>query len=188
MSPVQDLWIRLLIIIHPIEIHQNILLLCSLNCKNQSLYFIRIFTPILGSGIEIDDWSAVVPCAGEGDRPAKGILQPASPLQPQTYIKVKTREGWPLLTVETEANGDSKSTNEWVHPLFVGWAVHASTRDFCPGMDALVDPVQTKITSSSHTISLYVSPIAQEAGQANVQGRLSPNVSLWLKQSSMSSN
>jgi hypothetical protein len=24
----------------------------------------------------------------------------------------ETREGWPLLTVETEANGDSKSTNE----------------------------------------------------------------------------
>ncbi len=59
----------------------------------------------------INDWSAVVPCAGEGDRPAKGILQPASSLQPQWYIKVKTREhreGSPLLTVETEANGDSK--------------------------------------------------------------------------------
>jgi hypothetical protein len=24
----------------------------------------------------------------------------------------ETREGWPLLTVETEMNGDSKSTNE----------------------------------------------------------------------------
>jgi hypothetical protein len=24
----------------------------------------------------------------------------------------ETREGWPLLTVETEVNGDSKSTNE----------------------------------------------------------------------------
>ncbi len=24
----------------------------------------------------------------------------------------ESREGWPLLTVETEANGDSKSTNE----------------------------------------------------------------------------
>ncbi len=24
----------------------------------------------------------------------------------------ETREGWPLLTVETEKNGDSKSTNE----------------------------------------------------------------------------
>jgi hypothetical protein len=26
----------------------------------------------------------------------------------------ETREGWPLLTVETEVNGDSKSTNERV--------------------------------------------------------------------------
>jgi hypothetical protein len=25
---------------------------------------------------------------------------------------IETREGWPLLTVETEVNGDSKSTNE----------------------------------------------------------------------------
>jgi hypothetical protein len=26
--------------------------------------------------------------------------------------KIPTREGWPLQTVETEVNGDSKSTNE----------------------------------------------------------------------------
>jgi hypothetical protein len=31
------------------------------------------------------------------------------------------KEGWPLLTVKTEANGDSKSTNEGVLPwLLVG--------------------------------------------------------------------
>jgi hypothetical protein len=41
----------------------------------------------------------------------------------------ETREGWPLLTVETEVNGDSKSTNE-------------GTRDFCPALAALVGPVQ----------------------------------------------
>jgi hypothetical protein len=29
-----------------------------------------------------------------------------------TVLPRETREGWPLLTVETEVNGDSKSTNE----------------------------------------------------------------------------
>jgi hypothetical protein len=29
----------------------------------------------------------------------------------------KTREGWPLLMVETEVNGDSKRTNERAPPL-----------------------------------------------------------------------
>ncbi len=33
----------------------------------------------------------------------------------------ETREGWPLLTVGTEVNGDSKSTNEW--GPFIGWLV-----------------------------------------------------------------
>jgi hypothetical protein len=42
-----------------------------------------------------------------------------------------TRDGWPLLTVETEANGDSGST---VHmkgalPWLVPWAPRASTRE-----------------------------------------------------------
>ena len=32
-----------------------------------------------------------------------------------------TREGWPQLTVETEVNGDSKSTNE--RGSFLGWFV-----------------------------------------------------------------
>ncbi len=34
-------------------------------------------------------------------------------------IPKETREGWPLLTVETEVNGDSKRTNE-KRPFFVG--------------------------------------------------------------------
>ncbi len=40
------------------------------------------------------------------------------------YINIETsretREGWPLLTVETEVNGDSKSTNE-KSPSLVGF-------------------------------------------------------------------
>jgi hypothetical protein len=36
------------------------------------------------------------------------------------------REGWPLLTVEIEANGDSKSTNE-KGSSFLGWFVRLLT-------------------------------------------------------------
>jgi hypothetical protein len=36
-------------------------------------------------------------------------------------IKYGTREGWPLLTVETQVNGDSKSTNK--RGSFRGWFV-----------------------------------------------------------------
>ncbi len=37
-------------------------------------------------------------------------------------VSRETSEGWPLLTVETEVNGDSKSTNER-GPSFVGLVV-----------------------------------------------------------------
>jgi hypothetical protein len=36
-------------------------------------------------------------------------------------LSKETREGWPQLTVETEVNGDSKSTNE--RGSFLGWFV-----------------------------------------------------------------
>ncbi len=41
----------------------------------------------------------------------------------------ETREGWPLLTVETEVNGDSKSTNGW----FVGLVVLVQKTFILPG-------------------------------------------------------
>jgi hypothetical protein len=44
----------------------------------------------------------------------------------------ETREGWPLLTVETEVNGDSQSTNERGIPWLVGWACRTLFRFFCP--------------------------------------------------------
>jgi hypothetical protein len=56
----------------------------------------------------------------------------------------ETREGWPLLTVETEVNEDSKSTNEW-GPSLVG---------FCPALAALVSLVQNVIFLTN-TFSLY---------------------------------
>ncbi len=64
------------------------------------------------------------------------------------------REGRPLTTVETEANGDSRSTYErgWL----VYWARSAGTNDVCHALAALVGPVQS-IFSSLETISLHLS-------------------------------
>ncbi len=73
---------------------------------------------------------------------------------------IETRNAWPLLTVETEVNGDSKSTNEsglWL----VRWACRAGTRDFCSVLEALVSPVQNIFD----TISVPVSPSPSKLGR-----------------------
>ncbi len=68
----------------------------------------------------------------------------------------ETREGWPLLTVETEANGDSMSTR--VLPWLVRWARRAGTRYVCPALAALVGHIQNTFFSSPYTISIHLSP------------------------------
>ncbi len=75
-------------------------------------------------------------------------------------------KGSKLLTVETEENGDSKGTNER-GPSLVG-----CTRDFCSTLAALVGPVQNIYFLNVSFFSSLV-PIAQQAGQADVLGRLS---------------
>jgi hypothetical protein len=62
----------------------------------------------------------------------------------------ESMEGWPLLTLETEANGDSKSTNERG-----------------PSFAALVGLVQNIFFLAIHYFNAFV-PIAQQAGQAVV--------------------
>jgi hypothetical protein len=52
-------------------------------------------------------------------------------------------EGWSLPTVETEVNGDSKSTNKGVLSWFVRWACLAGTRDIFSALAALIGPVDT---------------------------------------------
>jgi hypothetical protein len=60
------------------------------------------------------------------------------------------REGWPLLTVETEVNGDSESTNER-GPSFVGsLGLSCRYKIFFSALAALVIPVQN-IFSSPYT-------------------------------------
>ncbi len=83
----------------------------------------------------------------------------------------ETREGWPLLTVETEVNGDSKRTNEkW---SCLGWFVKLVS----PVQNSFVLPCCSSQPSilTVHYFNSFV-PIAQQAGQAAVLGRLSLGV------------
>jgi hypothetical protein len=86
----------------------------------------------------------------------------------------ETREGWPLLTVETELNGDSKRTNERDPFLVCSLGLpFVGTRYFCSALvAALVGPVQNT------TYINYFVPFARQAGQAAVLGRLSLSVCL----------
>jgi hypothetical protein len=81
----------------------------------------------------------------------------------------RDREGWPLLTVETEVYGDSKRTHESGPFLTKKVGLDCST---------VFGPVQN-FFSSPYTISVSLTPIAQQAGQAAVLGRLSLSVCLW---------
>jgi hypothetical protein len=90
------------------------------------------------------------------------------------------RGEWPLLTVETEVNGDSKSTNERGYPWLVRWARRAGTWPVQETWLLSALSAQYKLfTSSPYTtyFNLCV-PIAQQPGHAVVQGRLSLNVCL----------
>jgi hypothetical protein len=60
------------------------------------------------------------------------------------WLTRETREGWPLLTVENEVDGDSKSTNERGPSLVSSLSsfFRVGTRDFYPGLAALVGPVK----------------------------------------------
>jgi hypothetical protein len=94
---------------------------------------------------------------GEGSRPVQRIKS------------IETIDGWPLLTVETEVNGESKSTHERGPPLV----------DFCSASVALVGPVQNIFFFTVYCFNSFVTS-AQQAGLAAVLGRLSLSVCLWL--------
>ncbi len=91
----------------------------------------------------------------------------------------ETREGWcALLIVETEANGDSKSSNERGPSMVGSLGSSCLYKRFCPALAALVGPVENIFFGTLHYFNSFV-PIAQHAGQAVVQSRLSLNVCLW---------
>ncbi len=54
----------------------------------------------------------------------------------------ETRDGWPLLSVETEAKGTQRVHMKGVLPWLVGWARRSGTRSYCPASAATVSAVQ----------------------------------------------
>jgi hypothetical protein len=80
-----------------------------------------------------------------------------------------TRVGWPLLTVETEANGASLSTNEGGLSLVGSLDSSCQYNGF---LSCLVSPVQNIIILTAHFFTLFVL-IIQQPRQAGVLGRLS---------------
>jgi hypothetical protein len=95
----------------------------------------------------------------------------------QFYGHDQAKEGWPLLTVETEVNGDSKKTNER-GPFLVG-LLGLSNRNneflFCLGCSSR--PIKKYFFLTIHYFNSFV-PIAQQAGQATVLGHQSLSVCL----------
>ncbi len=59
-----------------------------------------------------------------------------------SVLNRETREGWPLLTVETEKNGNSKTTTERGPSLVGSLGLPTGTRNFCSTLAVLVGPVQ----------------------------------------------
>jgi hypothetical protein len=91
----------------------------------------------------------------------------------------ETREGWPLLTVETVVNGDSKSTSGWGPSLVgsLGMSCRYKRFLFCLGFSSQPSTKYIFFLTAHYFNAFYV-PIAQQAGQAAVLGRLSLNLTL----------
>ncbi len=85
----------------------------------------------------------------------------------------ETREGWPLLTVETEVNGDLKRTIDR-GPSLVGLLDSTCRYNRIPSClgCSLVSPVQNIIFLIVHFFTLLI-PITQQPGQVGVLGRMS---------------
>ncbi len=81
-----------------------------------------------------------------------------------------------LLTVEVEVNGDSKSTNERGPYLFMSLGLSCRYKRFLFSLGQL----QNIFFLTLHLFNFFV-PIAQQAGQAAVLGRLSLSTDLsWV--------
>ena len=99
----------------------------------------------------------------------------------QLYVLSRDiREGWPLLTVETEVNRDSKSTNERGPSLVGSSGLSCLYNGFFSAFSALVGPVQNIFFLVVYYFNSFV-PITQQSGQAVVLGHLSQSMCLWLR-------
>jgi hypothetical protein len=73
--------------------------------------------------------------------------------------------------------GTQRVQMEEVFPWLVRWSCRAGPRVFCSALAALVGPVQNIVFLTVHFFYSFV-PIAQQAGQAAVLGRLSLSMCL----------
>ena len=80
--------------------------------------------------------------------------------------------------VDTEVNGDSKSTNERDPSLVSSLDLSNLYERFCSALAALVGPEQNIFFLIVHYFNSFVF-IAQQAVQAAVLGRLSLSMCLW---------
>jgi hypothetical protein len=87
---------------------------------------------------------------------------------PAGVVRFRMRGG-PSCLLKLRQMGAQRAQMKGVLPWLVNWALRADTRDFCPTLAALVDPVQNIFFLTVHYFNSFV-----------VQGRLSRNVCLWL--------
>jgi hypothetical protein len=78
----------------------------------------------------------------------------------ETIRTRETREGWPLLTVESEANGDSKSTSERDPSSVDSLGSSCRYKRFLFCLAALIGPVQNIFFLTIHYFNFFV-PISQ---------------------------
>jgi hypothetical protein len=69
------------------------------------------------------------------------------------------REGWPLLTVETEVDGDSKRTNDRDPSLIGSFGLVVPVQEIFVALAPPVSPVQNIIFLTAHFFTLLI-PIA----------------------------
>ncbi len=90
----------------------------------------------------------------------------------QDALSTETREGWSLLTFETEVNGDSKSTNERGPSLVGSLGLLCRYKRFCFCLVFSSRP--------STTFSIPLSPSPSKLDSKVVLGDLSLSMCLWL--------
>ncbi len=96
---------------------------------------------------------------------------PFSPQPSRQCLAQRDERGWPLLTQRHQM----KEVLSWL----VRWASRAVTRDFFFAFVALVRPVTKYFFFLTVHYFMSFFPIAQQAGQAAVLGRLSLSLCLW---------
>ncbi len=88
------------------------------------------------------------------------------PLLKPTSVCIREKEGWPLLTVDTEVNGDSKRTNERCPFLVGSLGLSCLYKRFLFCLSCSVGPVQNIFfLTVQYIISILLSPSPCKLGR-----------------------